>query len=138
MKQKVIVFFDGVCGLCNQTVDFLFRNDPGHRLYFAPLQGQSFKDLVLKDYPQISKLNSIIVRVEKENQPPILYTQSQAVIFALSQTPKYHWLGLTLDWVPSWILNIGYRIVARFRYAIFGKYEACRVPTKAEEAWFLP
>jgi predicted DCC family thiol-disulfide oxidoreductase YuxK len=47
-------------------------------------------------------------------------------------------LGTLLWVIPLPLRNLGYRLIARFRYMLFGKHEACRLPTPAERDRFLP
>ena len=41
MENKNIVYFDGVCGFCNSSVDFAIRQDKKNKLLFTPLQGET-------------------------------------------------------------------------------------------------
>lgn len=57
LPQRPIVFFDGVCGMCNASVDFLLRHDRRERLMFAPLQGTTAEQLLnVADRTELSSL----------------------------------------------------------------------------------
>ncbi len=127
-----IVFFDGQCGLCNRTVDWILRNDTQHRFLFAPLQGETASDLFkgiaedelyrsfwLKDEEGLHKKSTAIFRVCRE----------------LSGFARFIALGMI---VPRPIRDWAYGLVAKNRYRIWGRTEACRIPTPAERAYFLP
>lgn len=130
--DRPILFFDGVCGLCNRVVDFCLRNDRRGRILFAPLQGEtaaaklpaddtaSISTVVFLDGGRVSRRSTAVVRLLR------------------------HMGGI---WVPlSWLLWLipwplrdpGYRLVARLRYRLFGRHDTCRLPTPADRARVLP
>lgn len=127
-----VVFFDGVCGLCNWSVDFLLRRDTRRRLWFAPLQGetaaarlgtrpdQDYSTIVLLDAGQRWERSDAVARI----------LQHIGGIWGLA--------GWLLHVIPRPLRNLGYRIVASNRYSLFGKKSACRMPTPEERSRFLP
>ena len=126
-----IVFFDGVCGLCNHTVNWLLAHDPEHKLRFAPLQGMTAAEFVGEEIR--NNLNTLVfVRHRK------VFTRSAAVSRIL-MTLGGRWQVLGgLIWIIPWpIRDLGYRIISRLRYRMFGKHESCRLPTSHERAMFL-
>ena len=130
-NEACIVFFDGVCGLCNHTINFLMARDKKCRLRFAPLQGQTAEQLVPKDVR--SRLNTFVF---SENGR--LFYRSTALVRILMQIRGIWRIMGALLWLVPWPLrDIGYRIVAGLRYRLFGKHETCRLPTPAERALFL-
>jgi predicted DCC family thiol-disulfide oxidoreductase YuxK len=40
-------------------------------------------------------------------------------------------------WIPRPLRDLGYRIIARLRYRIWGRFETCPIPTALERAHFL-
>jgi predicted DCC family thiol-disulfide oxidoreductase YuxK len=130
--HKSIVFFDGVCNLCNGTVQFLLKIDKHQRLQFGSLQGESAKRILPTYQISPEKLSSIIFIHQNK-----VYTESSAVleIFSVIGGP---WTTLYIfKLIPSYIRNGIYRIVARYRYKWFGKRSSCRVPTPSERERFL-
>jgi len=126
------VFFDGVCGLCNFSVDFLISRDPDGRLAFAPLQGETARQLLTDADRQ--QLHSLVLWTQ-----PRAYRKSAAVVRILWQLGGlWSVLGTLLWLVPLPIRNLGYDVVARNRYRLFGKKETCRMPTPAERTRLLP
>lgn len=127
-----IVYFDGVCGMCNQTVDFLMKIDSRSKLLFAPLQGETAqKHLPVED---VTDLKSLVVTTNGRT-----YRHSSAVIRILNEVGGSWKVLAGLLWIiPRPVRDLGYRIVSRYRYRIFGKKEACRLPTPEERARFLP
>jgi len=126
-----IVFFDGVCGLCNSSVDFVLRHDRPGRLRFAPLQGEAAARLL----PTADRedLGSLVLWDEGR-----MYRRSSAIVRILWRLGLF-WriLGGLLWVVPAPLRNAGYRLVAALRYHMFGKKSVCRLPTPAERDRFL-
>ncbi len=135
--ERVILFFDGVCGLCNAVVDFLVAHDHRRRLRYAPLQGETFQALA-REVPALRDVDSVIAVREHPDGRREIFLHSRAALFAFGQLGgPWLLLGL-LGWVPRSLSDTVYRFVARVRYAVFGKREQCRIPAPAERALFLP
>lgn len=127
-----IVFFDGVCGLCNRSVDFLLRRDSNAVFQFAPLQGETARTR----FPFVSdeSLQTIILLDEQG-----VHRRSTAVVRILWRLGGAWKIAAVMLWlIPKPVREIGYRLVAKFRYRLFGKREACRLPTPAERERLLP
>jgi predicted DCC family thiol-disulfide oxidoreductase YuxK len=132
LPQRRIVFFDGVCGFCNAWVDFLIIRDPDGQLAFAPLQGETARQL-LPDADR-ERLHSLVLWT-----PQRAYRKSAAVVRILWRLGGVWRLLAGLLWlIPLPLRNLGYDVVARNRYRLFGKKETCRMPTPAERTRFLP
>ena len=126
-----IVFFDGVCGLCNHTVDFLLRKDANGILMFAPLQGSTATEIIPADVR--IRLDTLVYYRSGQ-----LYYRSAAVVRFLRDLGGFGGIAGTLLWlIPGPLREIGYRSISALRYRLFGKHEACRIPTPAERARFL-
>ena len=127
-----IVFFDGVCGLCNQAVDFLVSRDRKHVLRFAPLQGETSQRLL--NVPPGADYSTMVLW--DRGQP---YRRSDAVARALMHTGGlWRFLGTLLWCLPRPLRNWGYNVIARNRYRWFGQKESCRLPKPEERALFVP
>ena len=127
------MFFDGVCGLCNRTVQFLLRHDRHERLKFAPLQGPTAQRMLppLGGRPQ--DLNTIYVLTSNGQ----LLERSRAVLFAATALGGGWTLLGILRVVPRPVADLIYGWVARIRYRVFGRLDACAMPTPAQRARFL-
>ena len=126
-----IVFFDGLCGLCNRSVDLLLRWDTKGVLRFAPLQGETARRLL--PAPQVRDLDSLVL-VDARG----MHLRSTAALRALEHLGGA-WRGAALlRWVPGVVRDAVYGWVARHRYRWFGKKESCRLPSPAERERFLP
>lgn len=130
--HSAIVLFDGVCNLCDQTVQFIIQHDPKGYYKFAPLQSDLAKELLQKYQLEDEYLERVVL-IEKGKA----YAYSTA---ALRITRKLSGLwpllyGLIL--VPKFIRDRVYRWVAKNRYQWFGEKEACALPTPENRARFL-
>lgn len=131
-SERPIVFFDGVCGLCNAFIDFTLRKDRNELFVFAPLQGETAaRSLTTAD---IEELKSVVLidsngKTHRCSSAVVRILRSLGGVWAL--------LGSLLWCVPRVLRDWGYRLVAGQRYRLFGKKEACRMPTPSERARFL-
>ena len=130
--EPAIVFFDGVCGLCSSTVDFVMARDKHQRFVFAPLQGETAaRELDPKD---VESLSSMALKTNGK-----IHRASSAVARMLWRLGGiWSFLGALLWLIPWPIRHVGYKAVAAMRYRLFGKKETCRMPTPEERERFLP
>jgi predicted DCC family thiol-disulfide oxidoreductase YuxK len=127
-----IVFFDGVCGLCNRFIDFVIKRDRAGVFRFAPLQGETARERL--PAADVRDVNTMVL-VDEQG----VFRKSTAATRILLRLGGFWGLiGGTLRLVPPPLRNAGYSLVARYRYRIFGKKETCRLPTPAERGRFLP
>lgn len=132
VEAHPILFFDGVCGLCNATVDWLLARDRQGVLRFAPLQGETAQRLLPKTDSQ--DLNSVVLFDESG-----LHRRSRAAVRTLRHLGGPYRLLSCLLWViPAPLRELGYRTIAKLRYRLFGKKETCRMPSPSERERFLP
>lgn len=131
-NKKSILFFDGVCGMCNRLVDWVIRHDRRGRIKVSALQGETAKEeLAESDW---SDLNSVVYVNDLGS-----FRKSSAVARLLWDLGGFWKLVGWLLWlIPRPLRNWGYGMVAKNRYRVFGKKEACRMPTPEERARFLP
>lgn len=124
-----VIFFDGVCGLCNAWVDFILKRDRAGIFSFAPLQGNYAKEME----PEASKnLNTMIYLVSGQR-----YYRTGAILRILRDLGGIWYLAWVFWFVPFFIRDFLYGLIARNRYRIFGKKENCRIPTPKEKVRFL-
>jgi predicted DCC family thiol-disulfide oxidoreductase YuxK len=136
MDEQNIIFFDGVCGLCNKTVDFVLREDREQTFLYSPLQGETFRQIA-RDHPETLNANSLFVLIpgpEKE----ILLRRSDAFLYILNKLPRYRSLARVGLKIPASIRDAVYRLIAATRYQIWGKRDSCRLPSAGERVRFLP
>lgn len=131
MSETSVVFFDGVCGLCNRFVDFLIRRNAKDRLRFSPLQGKTAEKLLQSEVR--TGMDTVVFYCR--NQTYIKSGAALRILIELGGIWKLAWIFLV---VPGFIRNAVYDYVARNRYQWFGKKESCRLPSPEERKWFLP
>jgi predicted DCC family thiol-disulfide oxidoreductase YuxK len=136
MEKQPILFFDGVCGLCNRAVDFVLQEDRDQKFLFAPLQGETFKALV-KDHPEASAVDSAFVLCYTAQGEQLLM-RSDAMFYILGQLPQFRWIARIGHFIPRPIRDAVYRLIASTRYRVWGKRDSCRLPTPEEKQRFLP
>ena len=130
--QPPVVFFDGVCGLCNHTVNFLISIDRHRRLRYAPLQGETARTRLSEK--EWSDLNTMVLLDDRG-----VHRKSTAVARCLMHLGGIWSVAGWMLWViPAPLRNGGYSLVAKNRYRIWGKTEACRLPRPGEQELFLP
>lgn len=124
-----LVFFDGVCGLCNGFVDFLVRHDRARRLRYAPLQGAT-----AAHFERLPRhLDSVVVV-----QGHRVLVKSDAALTVLARLGGVWRLSAAARVIPRFVRDAVYDLIARHRYGWFGQRGACRVPAPHEARWFLP
>jgi predicted DCC family thiol-disulfide oxidoreductase YuxK len=126
-----IVLFDGVCNLCNRSVDFIIRHEKSHKLQFASLQSDVGKSIVNKSgFDEIP--DSVMLYVDGK-----LLIRSDAVLAISTYLKRPYAYGIIFKYVPKILSDSVYNLIAKNRYRWFGKKETCRVPSADERERFL-
>lgn len=131
-EHNHIVFFDGVCNLCNSTVDFLIRHNKNGTLKFSSLQSDFTSQFLAQQPIDLNQLSTIYFYTNGQ-----LHQKSKAA-FNIAQhlNAPYKYLNF-FSFLPESFANFFYNIIAKNRYRLFGKKETCRIPTQAELSRFL-
>ncbi|GAA4807643.1 thiol-disulfide oxidoreductase DCC family protein [Litoribaculum gwangyangense] len=132
-KHKKLILFDGVCNLCNSSVQYVIKHDKKDVFLFAALQSDIGKQLIDAYNIDTKKTDSIL-----------LYTPEQGLDYKSTAALKiaYH-LGFpnhvlcVFFIVPPFIRNRVYDYIAKNRYKWYGKKEACMIPTPELKSKFL-
>lgn len=133
-----IILYDGVCGLCNRLVQFLLRHDKRGRLRFASLQSD-FAEKVLSRHGLDPKDLDTFHFVENYDRPDEqVFQRSDAVMKAGGELGGV-WATLARAGkvLPRPLRDLLYRIIARNRYRVFGKFETCMLPDPDQRSRFL-
>ena len=134
----LIVFFDGYCGLCSGTVDFLIKRDTKRKLRYSPLQGETAKLKLTTS--EIEDLDTVIV-FRETNEPTTTekLRKSAAILAALKELGGvYAVIAAALSIFPKYFSDTIYDLIAKNRFKLFGRRDSCRAPTKEERELFLP
>lgn len=132
-----LVLYDGVCGLCNRFVQFMLRVDRHDRLRFAALQGAIGSGILQAHGRPASEISTVIVVPDYMSPSPRLLDRSDAALFVVASVGGIYRVAALFRIVPRFLRDAVYDLIARSRYRIFGKLEACPVPTAATRAKFL-
>ncbi len=127
-----LVFYDGICGLCDHLVRFLLERDRHAAFRFATLQGELARRLLTPSGPggvNPRDLDSVVVLTDWPSPTHQVHVRSRAVLHALAALgPPWPFLARLSRVVPLRIADALYRGVARSRYRLFGKLDACPLP----------
>lgn len=132
LENKSIIFFDGVCNLCNNSVKFIIKRDNHKRFLYASLQSDAARDILLQFKIKNSNLDSIILL---ENGK--LYQKSTAILKIAKQLNGFWKLNYVFIIIPKFFRDFIYDIIAKNRYKWFGKREVCMLPTGDMKLRFL-
>lgn len=124
--------FDGVCNLCNSSVQFIIKHDTHKRFVFTSLQSDVSKEILLQFQNEKNDLSSILL-VEKGT----IYKESTAVLKIFRHLGKGFPILYVFIIIPPFIRNFLYRIIAKNRYKWFGKKEQCMLPSDEFKNRFL-
>ena len=138
-EGKMVVFYDGLCGFCDNTVQFILQRDrKNDRFRFAPLQSDLAEDVLPKHGKNPKDLNTLFLLVDPGQPTERVYQKSTAAMLitrGLGGTRRL--LSYFIALFPRPIRDWGYDRVAANRYRFFGKREACRIPSKEDRAKFI-
>lgn len=135
-SSNPIVLFDGVCGFCQASVRYLLDHDPQHVLRFAPLQSEFAQKALTQRGHDPTKLDTVYVIDDSNPDAVTVYKKSDAAVFILRALGWRITAGL-INVVPRFLRNIGYDLFASVRYRLFGRTEACFIPSPSERAQFI-
>ena len=127
-----IVLFDGVCNLCNRSVQFIIKRDKEGLFRFASLQGKTGQSLLKQFNLPTDDLNSFVL-IENEKA----YTRSTGALRMMRRLKGGWKLLYAFIIVPPFIRNAIYSWIAKNRYKWYGKREECMIPTPELKSRFL-
>ncbi|MEX0929067.1 MAG: DCC1-like thiol-disulfide oxidoreductase family protein [Balneolales bacterium] len=132
MDQPAIILFDGICNLCNSSINFVIDRDSGQHFRYSALQSKKGQQLMKEHNFSSGDLTSIVL-IEENG----IYVKSAAALM-IARKLTFPWpllYGFMI--IPAFMRNIVYDIIARNRYRWFGKQNECRVPTPELKELFL-
>jgi predicted DCC family thiol-disulfide oxidoreductase YuxK len=136
--ESPIILFDGVCNLCNASVQFIIERDPTAIFHFASLQSASGQAILAENALNATLQNDAsaedsVILVENGK----IYDRSTAALRIARQLSGGVKLLYVFIVIPRPIRDFVYKFIAKNRYRWFGKQDACWMPTKELKARFL-
>ena len=132
-QDKQLVLFDGICNLCNASVQYIIKHDKKDKFRFTPIQSEVGQFVIKNHQIDIINTDSIILYSQKKE----IYYKSSAALRIASYLcfPRNIWTIFLI--VPAFIRDLVYDIIAKKRYKWFGKRETCMIPTPEIESKFI-
>jgi predicted DCC family thiol-disulfide oxidoreductase YuxK len=131
--DKKIILFDGVCNLCNASVQLIIRKDKKDIFRFVALQSELGKKILNHIGVNTNSIDSILL-YEPGNA---YYYKAEAVLKIATSLGGFYNLLVIFKIIPNVVSNYFYDFVATNRYKWYGKKESCMMPTPELKAKFL-
>lgn len=132
-KNKKIILFDGVCNLCDASVQFIIKHDKKDIFRFVALQSDLGQKIIIHIGIQNQNIDSIILY-----EPGVAYYfKSSAALQIAKNLGGFFHFGTLFKIIPTGLRNLLYDYVAKNRYKWYGKKESCMIPTAKLKAKFL-
>lgn len=132
-KNKKLVLFDGVCNLCNSSVQYVIEHDKKNLFMFTALQSETGQSIIKKFNIDTSKTDSILLYSPEKS---IDYKSTAALKIATKLGFPQSLMGAFFI-IPPFIRNWVYDYIAKNRYKWYGKKDACMIPTPELKSKFL-
>ena len=133
-KGKNLILFDGVCNLCNNSVQYVIKHDKKNLFMFAPLQSKVGISIIKEFNINTNKLDSILLFNPESN---IINHKSTAALRVASRLGFPTNILSVFLIVPVFMRNWVYDFIAKNRYKWYGKKDACMIPTPELKNKFL-
>ena len=132
-----LLLFDGSCGLCDRRVRFALARDVAGVLRVAPLDGETAARV--RASVAVPDVDSVVVLERDADGAPRVLVRSDAALAVLRRLgAPWPLVARVAALVPRALRDLGYRVVARTRYAVFGRVAACALPRPEWRARLLP
>ena len=123
-EDKSIIFFDGICNLCNASVNFVIKHDKKEQFLFASFQSDAAKEILL--HFNLKNLNGgTVILVEGQK----VYDKSKAALKIAKRLDGGYKAFYAFIIVPKFFRDWVYDIIAKNRYRWFGKRDSCLIPS---------
>ncbi len=132
-KHKKLILFDGVCNLCNSTVQYVIKRDSKNTFLFAALQSEVGKNIIKQFDIDTKKIDSILLFTPENS---LVSKSTAALKIAVGLGFPQNLMGIFFI-IPPFIRNWVYDFIAKNRYKWYGKKDACMIPTPELKNKFL-
>jgi len=133
-----VILYDGVCGFCNRTVQFILKRDSKNHFRFATLQSEFARTILQKHGLTTESLDTLYL-IQHNGQPTERILDRSTAVIAIYRELGTFWRVIASIYaiLPKPIRDWGYNLIARNRYRIFGKYDTCPLPKASDRHKFL-
>ncbi len=131
-----LVFYDGKCGLCDRAVQFILKIDHRKIFMFAPLQGKTAAKMLQNVSETIKNADSVILIENFQEADPQIYLFGQAAFRILWLVGGWWWLLGWICFLPAWLYDWGYRLIAKYRHRLFPQ-DSCLLISPETKSRFL-
>ena len=131
-EKSAVVLFDGVCNFCNSSINFIIEHDKKNYFKFAPLQSEIGQKLLKENNLDSPDIDSVILIEDGK-----VFTHSTAALKIARGLGGIWSVGYVFIVIPKFIRDFFYKLFAKNRYRLFGKKDACMMPTPEIRAKFL-
>ena len=132
ITPQPLILFDGICNLCNSSVQFVLKKDKNKQFKFASIQSDAAKEILLQFSKNNSDLDSIILIYNGRR-----YEKSSAILRIGKLLGGFYSLGMVFWLIPKPIRDWVYDYIAKNRYKWYGKKDQCMIPTPEIKNQFL-
>lgn len=137
MVGRHLILYDGVCGLCNRLNQFVLARDPAGRFDFAAQQSAAGRRYLQQHGADPDTLSTLFVIDDYRGARPRLLSRARAALFVAGEIGA-PWSALRVfSILPDGVLNVGYDLVARHRYRLFGRHDRCPLPAPGTRERFI-
>ena len=137
MPDGPVLLYDGLCGFCDGTVQFILKHDRRGTLRFATLQGDFARDVIAR-HPELAGVDSLVlVEPDPASGKERVYVRSDGALHVARYLGGAWNLARAAAIVPRFVRDLAYDGFARIRYRVFGRYNACPIPSPEQRARFI-
>ena len=123
MDDRHIIIFDGVCNFCNAAVIFIIRRDPKGIFSFTPMQSDVAQKIIENNNIQNPGFETFLLIKNGR-----CYERTDAALEIAKALTGFWYLFLVFKILPRKFRDYFYNLLARNRYALFGRSDVCMVP----------
>lgn len=132
-----VLLYDGTCGFCAASIQFVLRHDQTRSLKFAPLQGAIASD-VRQRHPELAGVDSMVWVNGLGSSSEAIHVRSAAALQVADYLGGLWQLAAVSRLIPAPLRDAVYALIARHRHRLIRGGEQCLVPSPDERARFLP
>ena len=137
MPDGPVLLYDGLCGFCDGTVQFILKHDRRGTLRFATLQGEFARGVIAR-HPELQGVDSLVLVEPADDSTSERVSVRSAGALRLARYLGGPWhLARAVAIVPRFLRDWAYDGFARIRYRVFGRYDSCPIPSPEQRARFI-